>query len=169
MKLLLKMLLFILTIFQANICEAKVVVFDAIVSKIFVSIDEAKNVNESTSISENDFDITCKSEGDLVDYRNFSKCCEANAAKGGGSLVDDAANLVKMNGGKNSVTIETATQKIRYDLAGKAHGGVPTPHMQVYNKNFVDGVQKNVSRESKEAIPMTQKDLDLVRKHLTGQ
>jgi len=84
-------------------------------------------------------------------------------------LLDDAANLVKMNGGKNSVTIETATQKIRYDLLGKSHGGVATPHMQVYNKNFVDGVQKSVSRASKEAIPMTQKDLNLVRKFLTGQ
>ena len=91
------------------------------------------------------------------------------AAKGGVSLLDDAASLVAKNGGKNSVTIETATQKIRYDLAGKAHGGVPTPHMQVYNKNFVNGVQKSVSRAGKEAIPMTQKDLDLVRIYLTGQ
>ncbi|HEV7781427.1 MAG TPA: RHS repeat-associated core domain-containing protein [Chitinophagaceae bacterium] len=94
---------------------------------------------------------------------------EAGAAKEGYNLLDDAADLIKLNGGKNSVTIETATQKIRYDLGGKAHGGVPTPHMQVYNKNFVDGVQKSVSRAGKEAIPMTQKDMEVVRKFLTGQ
>ncbi|WP_324713230.1 RHS repeat-associated core domain-containing protein [Flavobacterium columnare] len=86
--------------------------------------------------------------------------------KKGKDLVEQGADLVKKNGGKNSVTIETATQKIRYDLAGKAHGGVPTPHMQVYNKNFVDGVQKSVSRATRDAIPMLQKDIRLIRKYL---
>lgn len=84
-------------------------------------------------------------------------------------LLKDAADLVKMNGGKQSVTIETATQKIRYDLAGKTHGGIPTPHMQIYNKNFVDGILKSITRASKEALPMTQKELDLVRNFLKGK
>jgi RHS repeat-associated protein len=77
-------------------------------------------------------------------------------------------DLIKLNGGKNSVTIENATQKIRYDLAGKAHGGVPTPHMQIYKKNFVDGVLKSLSRDSKKAIPMMQQDLEFVKKFLMG-
>ena len=79
-----------------------------------------------------------------------------------------AEDLIKLNGGKNSVAIETATQKIRYDLAGKAHGGVPTPFIQMYDKNFGNGVVKSVSRDSKTAIPMTQQDLEIVSKFLTG-
>jgi RHS repeat-associated protein len=77
--------------------------------------------------------------------------------------------LIKLNGGKNSVTIENATQIIRYDLAGKAHGGVPTPHMQIYNKNFVNGVVKSVTRASKTAVQMTRQDFEIVVKFLTGQ
>jgi hypothetical protein len=56
-----------------------------------------------------------------------------------------------------------------HDIGGKAYGCVITPHLQVYNKSFVGGVQKSVSRASKEAIPMTQKDMHLVRKYLKGQ
>ncbi|MEI6697289.1 MAG: RHS repeat-associated core domain-containing protein, partial [Bacteroidota bacterium] len=96
----------------------------------------------------------------------LTKSAVSFAAKEGAATVED---LIKLNGGKNSVTIENATQKIRYDLAGKAHGGVATPHMQVYNKNFVNGVVKSVTRASKEAIPMMQKDLKIVTKFLKGQ
>lgn len=59
----------------------------------------------------------------------------------------------------------TSDKKIRFDLDGAAHGNVPTPHKQTYVRNFVDGVQKSVSRESKHAIPLTQQDLRLIRKY----
>ena len=54
------------------------------------------------------------------------------AAEGGAkSLKEQAADLVSQNGGKNRVTIESSSQKIEVDLAGKSHGGIETPHVKV--------------------------------------
>jgi len=88
-------------------------------------------------------------------------------AQGGAPSLKDQANDLKNehNNGKNSVAIQTPDKQIRYDLAGKAHNGVETPHFQVYNKNFVNGVMKNKSKATKDPVPFTQKDLRLVRKY----
>ncbi|MBK7635497.1 MAG: hypothetical protein IPJ13_15400 [Saprospiraceae bacterium] len=84
------------------------------------------------------------------------------------TLTQQADDLVKLNGGKNSVTLGTPTKQIRYDLRGKAHNGVPTPHKQIYNKNLYQGQVRSITRASKDAIPMTQQEIRMIRKYIQG-
>jgi RHS repeat-associated protein len=47
-------------------------------------------------------------------------------------FVSDAAGALASRIGKNSVTVATENGFRRIDLVGKAHGGVPTPHVHTY-------------------------------------
>lgn len=84
MKLFLKILFFLLAIFQANISEGKVFVFADVFSEVVLStvFSTENNCTELQNIfSENGIVNTCKRERDLIDYRNLLLSSKANAAK----------------------------------------------------------------------------------------
>jgi len=86
MKLLLKILFFLLAIFCTNISEAKIFVLDDRISEtVFSNAFNSENskVVLQRELSGSDFTNTCKSERDLVDYRNLAISSKADAAKGG--------------------------------------------------------------------------------------
>ena len=100
MKLILKILFFVLTTFQTNISEAKVIVFADVSEPIFSnafylekSEDRLRNV-----FFENDLINTCKSESNLVYYRSWCISYNADATKTSTSLVQinrNAGNLFR--------------------------------------------------------------------------
>jgi hypothetical protein len=70
----------------------------------------------------------------------------------------------ELNSGLNSVNIEIENGLIRYDLDGKAHGAIQTPHKHFYQKNKVNGVVKSLSKMDKNPEEMNQQDIRTVRK-----
>jgi hypothetical protein len=89
MKLLYRILFFLLAIFSTNFSEAKV--FDIVVSETNIIVNNTENKNELNVISGNAFGISCKSESKLIAYRSLVKGFKANAAKTGVNVVEQAA------------------------------------------------------------------------------
>lgn len=97
MKLLLKILFFLIAIFQTNIIESKNILISEVIALELKTSDIYIQQNEKIEvlnvILKNDFGITCKS--DLVVYRNWGTSVEAIAAKGVGKFKFPGTNPAK--------------------------------------------------------------------------
>jgi len=90
-----------------------------------------------------------------------------NAPRAGAkSLVDQAADLVPRNGGRHRVTLRSPSQKMEVDLAGKAHGGVPTPHTKISPVNPRAPKQPAYNTKGAATEASTQQDIRTVRRYL---
>lgn len=97
MKLLFKILFFVLAIFQTNIGEASIFILDEVIETPNFFVPESNENNEEVSsvILEGGINITCKSELDLVDYKNLLSSSKAYAAKGGVNAISKIIDVGK--------------------------------------------------------------------------
>jgi len=82
--------------------------------------------------------------------------------------IEQEAKLIKntLNEGRNSVTIKNKNGHIRYDLEGKAHEQIKTPHKHIYKNNLYEGEIKSVSELSESPLKLTKEDLEIIRTYL---
>ncbi|ULA64751.1 MAG: hypothetical protein LZF86_190044 [Nitrospira sp.] len=93
-----------------------------------------------------------------------------NPTKGGPkSLKDQAVDLLPLNDGKNRVTLRSPSQRMDVDLAGKTHGGVPTPHTKVSPVNPQAPNQPAYNTRNAPVNPSTQQDIRTVRRYLESK
>lgn len=85
------------------------------------------------------------------------------------NLTEQAADLVPLNGGRNRVTLRSPSQQMEVDLAGKSHGGVPTPHTKVSPLNPRAPNQPAYNTKNSPVEPATQQDIRTVRRYLERQ
>jgi hypothetical protein len=66
------------------------------------------------------------------------------------------------------VTVQTPTGHIRYDLVGRSHGGIPTPHATVYriHRNPCDPTKVSKAKELTREV--TSEELDDLLKRYGG-
>jgi len=109
---------------------------------------------------------------DFYDASQYDASDYAVAAKTGApvkNLTEQAADLVPLNGGRNRVTLRSPSQQMEVDLAGKTHGGVPTPHTKVSPLNPRAPNQPAFNTKNSPVEPATQQDIRTVRRYLERQ
>lgn len=85
------------------------------------------------------------------------------------SLKDQAADLIPQNANRHRVTLRSPSQKMEVDPAGKAHGGIPTPHTKVSPRNYKAPNQPAYNTKNAPVRPATQQDIRTVRRYLERQ
>lgn len=101
-----------------------------------------------------------------------AKSAVKTVPKGISKTVTERASEIVARLNKNSVTINTANQRIRIDLAGKAHfdktlgKSIPTPHVTIYQKNINPIDPTKVSFKYLGVRPAVMNDIRTVEKVL---
>jgi|GEM_PF-2384627 len=98
MNLILKILIFVLAIFQTNISEGKLFVSTDVISEPIFSNAfylEKSSAELENVFSKNELGNTCKSESNLVYYRSWCISYNAAATKGVGGLLKAGNTLGK--------------------------------------------------------------------------
>ena len=85
------------------------------------------------------------------------------------SIADQAADLIPLNRGRNRVTLRSPSRQLEVDLAGKSHGGIPTPHKKVSPLNPRAPTQPAYHTRNSPVEPVTQQDIRTVRRYLEHQ
>ncbi len=73
---------------------------------------------------------------------------------------------ISLNEGRNSVTIKGKNGHIRYDLEGKAHENIKTPHKHIYKNNMYNGEIKSISELPESPVKLTKEDIEIVKTYL---
>ena len=83
------------------------------------------------------------------------------------SIKEEALEIKnELNNGKNSVTIKNEKGHTRYDLDGKNHKNIDTPHKHIYKNNTVKGQVKSISEIGNSPVLMAKSDLNIIRNYL---